>query len=172
MPYIPLLRAVEDEDEIVLPKRVPEMIRVPAAGLTGVCLSKSLFRMPTHWDGQRTVLCPAPKPCGLCETSAPKEYFLLGFWDNNENAAVWVQLTPPASRALLRDLKGLNRPLHGTVVKIGRARKKGNAPVVVQIDQWATAASKLPTMTDPQETLQRVFGSLDLTRNLLDAPVE
>lgn len=171
MPYIPLLRPVTDQDEIVLPKRIPEMIRVPAAGLTGLCLSESLFRLPTHWNGSRTVICPAPKECDLCETSELREYFLLGFHDNADRSVVWVQLTPPAGRMLLQQCRALNRPLHGTTVKITRARKKGNSPVSVAVDQWANCTSKLPILSDPQETIARVFASLDSTRKLLENPV-
>ena len=172
MPYVPLLRAVDAEEQILLPKRLPEMVRVPPQGMTGLCLSESLFRMPTHWDGKLTTLCQAPKDCELCQKAELREYFLLGFWDNFESSSVWVQLTPPAGRSLLAQCKQLNRPLHGTTVKITRARKKGNSPISVAVDQWANCASKLPTMASPQETIERVFGSRDPSRILHNECVE
>lgn len=172
MPYIPLLRSVEDQDEIVLPKKVPEMVRVPPTGFTGIVLSKTLFRLPTHWNGSRTTICTAPKDCELCNTSELREYYLVGFSDNNDRTPVWVQLTPPAGRSLLDQCKALNRPLYATVIKITRARKKGNSPISVAVDQWGHVAAKLPVMVDPQETMARVFGSLDLARQLHDERVE
>jgi hypothetical protein len=166
MPYIPLLRSVGVGEKIMLPKKIPEMIRVPGTGLSGICLSTVLFHMPIHWDGKRTVLCPDPKPCELCETAERRSYYLLGFWNIDESERCWVQLTPKPSDSLLEKLQQLNRPMLGTSVKIGRNRKKPNAPIWCTVDPYANYTGKLLPMDDPQETMCRVFGSLDLARQL------
>jgi len=165
MSKIPKLRPVFSADEIQPQKRVAELVRVPAdRSINAIVLCECLYEMPTHFDGQRTVLCSGEGHCEHCAHRAMRMYYLIASLDITTNTIVWVQLSQLAGESLLRQARQLERPLYGLKVTIGRVRKKKEAPITVDIDLYATVSDRLPKPMEPSETLERVFNSPKLAR--------
>jgi hypothetical protein len=165
MRKIPRLAPVTSLDDVPAEKKVPDMVRVPAAKpIVGVVICETIFSLPTHWDGSFTVICSGPGQCDLCPNVGLKPYFLLGVWDRNESIAKWVQLTSYAARSLLNQIQELQVPLYGLTVRIARERPTMKAPITCVIDRYATVQGRLPKPIDPQETIERVFGSPKTSR--------
>jgi hypothetical protein len=165
MEEFPTLRMTLSADEIAVPKRVPELIRVPAfPALHGIVLAKGLFEMPTHYNGSLTRLCVGPETCSLCKDHELRIYHLLALLNRNDGTVSWVQLTPDPARSLLQQIREAQRPLYGSTVKVGRVRKHISAPIYATLDPYANAHGNLPKPVDPSETIARCFGSIDPAR--------
>jgi hypothetical protein len=166
MSKIPRLKPVVSVNDIAVTRKVPEMVRVPAIDpIVGPVICEAIFSLPTHWAGGRTVICTGKEECEHCAHIGTKHYFLLAVWDRNESAAKWVQLTEHAAASLLNQIAELQIPLYGCVVRISRERKTLKAPITVVIDRYASVPGRLPKAIDPQETIERVFGSRDSSRS-------
>lgn len=160
MAFIPLLRPVSDPADIQPQKRVPELIRVPAdKPLCGVLVCTAPFHMPTHWTGERTVICGGPNACEHCPHRGIKDYYLVALLDKLSGVVSWIELTEYAASSLLHQLQQAQRPFHGSVVKIQRERKTMKAPITVAVDLYANVHGRLPQPLEPSETLERVFNS-------------
>jgi len=160
MAKIPRLRPVLSTDDITPQKRVPELIRVPAAkALTGILVCDSPFYMPTHFDGKFTVLCPGIDTCQLHTVRALRDYYLIALCDKNSGVVSWVQLSDHAAASLMRQIRDLERGFYGTCIKVGRERPHMQAPITVSVDQWANVSGRLRDPMTPEETLERVFNS-------------
>lgn len=166
MAKIPRLQPVVSVGDIAVTRKVPEMVRVPAIDpIVGPVICTSLYALPTHYVQGRTTICDGKEKCEHCAHISTKHYFLLGVWDRNESAPKWVQLTEHAAASLLNQIAELQVPLYGAVVRIARERKTMKAPITIVIDRYASVPGRLPAAIDPQETIERVFGSRDSTRS-------
>ena len=165
MARIPRLKAVSVHDEIRVEKRVPELLRVPwEKPVSGIALCNTLFEFPTHFDGQRTCICPGKETCDLCGLRPLRVYFLIALHDRNSGRVVWYQLTDRAADQLHRQLRESQKALFGSLVKIGREKKTPKSAVWVELDIYASPHGKLPKPLDPTETIERVFTSPKLAR--------
>lgn len=152
-------------DDVPIQRKVPEMIRVPAApALSGIAISATLFKLPTHYDGAITRLCPGEKTCALHESRELRLYYLLGFFDKRDAKVKWIQLTADAARSLIHQLEESQQALYGSCLKIARERPRIEAPVVIALDPYAKVHGRLCPPIDPQETIDRVFGTPDRPR--------
>jgi len=158
---------VSDATDIPRKQKVPEMIRVPwRSALNGAICSAGIFAMPTHYIGDRTVLCEGDE-CQWCEAASnSKWYGLLAIWDRNSTAPVWVQLTEDAAESLRSQITQLQVPFFGTVVRVGRVRAVYNAPITVAVDEHSRMSGRLTKPLLPDETIEKVFGSPKSTPNL------
>lgn len=164
MERIPKLNRVTSPGEVPTQRKVAELIRVPAIDpIIGYVCSDSIFSLPTHYVHPRTRICKGEDDCEFCGHYALKWYGLIAVWHRNDNAAKWVQLTSQAAHTLLNEVVRRQVPLHGLCVRIGRERKVKNAPIVIAIDDTMRVSARLPKPMDPQETIERVFGSRDST---------
>jgi len=160
MAKIPRLKMVSGSADIPKPRKVPELIRVPyKQALVGPICCDGIFSMPTHYVGDRTVLCEGEE-CHWCEQEVnSKWYGLIAIWDRNATVPVWAQLTPDAAESLRLQIATLQIPLYGTVVRLGRERPVYNAPITVTVDEHSKMNGRLAKPMVPDETLEKVFGS-------------
>jgi len=156
------LEGVTDLDQIVIPKRVPRVLRVPwHRTVEGVVLCDRLFKLPTHYVGKRTRLCSGKSNCEVHKSSPLRIYFLCAVFDQEEREAFWFQLPPAASKALLFGVKVLERPLFGVSVRVGRKWKDKNAPVVLHVENSTVRRVELQRPLNPDESVRRCFFSCD-----------
>jgi hypothetical protein len=138
---------------------------VPAVDpIVGIVVSDSIFALQTHYVHPRTRICLGDDECEFCGKIPLKWYGLIAILGRNDSQAKWVQLTSQAAAALLHEVSTRQLSLHGLCVRIARERKVKNAPIVVAIDEYSRVPSRLPRPMDPQETIERVFGSRDPSR--------
>jgi hypothetical protein len=168
-----LFRLISKAGEIEPREKVPELRRVPAdKAFHGPLLCDGVFAIPLHWTGQRRQRCyEASGFCAHCASCPRCDTFLVAIWDKNERRAIWAELTDHSADNLVEALAELQKPFYRTVVKISRERKTLKAPIVVEVDQWATVATKLPAPMLPDDTIIRVFESVNSTRRRKKKPV-
>lgn len=154
------LESVDSIDEIYVPRRVPRIERVPVvADVTGMVMCDRLFKLPTHFNGRRTVLCPGKSECDLHKTCALRVYFLCAIYESDQRELTWYQLPANAAKALLLGVKTLDRPLFGINVRVGRKWKDKNAPVTLSIDPYARPGTDHLKPVSPEESVKRCFFS-------------
>lgn len=160
MATVPRLNRVTSITDVPVERKVAEMIRVPAVDpICGAVVSDSIFALETHYVHPRTRICTGVRTCEFCNIIPIKWYGLIAVWDRNWTAPKWVQLTSQAAASLLQEVAARQLTLFGLCVRIGRQRKVKNAPIVISIDEYARVGSRLPKPMDPQETIERVFGT-------------
>jgi len=167
MAKIPRLKMVSGPTDIPLKRKVAELIRVPwRTALYGPLCSEGIFAMPTHYIGDRTVLCEGEQ-CEWCEAASnSKWYGIVAIFDRLSTAPVWCQLTEDAATSLDEQIKVLQMPFYGAVVRIGRTRAVYNAPITVTVEEHSRMSGRLVRAMVPDETLEKVFGSPNSTPNL------
>jgi hypothetical protein len=166
MDQIPRLARVTGRSDVPTDRKVPQLIRVPAIDpIVGIVVSDSIFALPTHFSEGRTRLCVGESACSMCGVAPTKWYGLIAVWSKMERRPMWVQLTSQAADRLLAEIEQRQMVLHGLSVRICRERKVKNAPIVITIDPYAHVPDGLPKPLDPQETIERVFGSRDSSRS-------
>jgi len=165
MARIPTLRPVSHTDEIVVQKKVPELLRVPCERpVIGIALCNTLFALPTHYNGERTSICTGPEECKECGHRALRVYYLLALYDRNTAITAWFQLPDRAAHSLLEQLRQAEKALYGSILQLSRERKTMKAPVRVALDVYSAVSGRLPKPMDPTETLERVFSEKKTTR--------
>lgn len=154
------LEAVESLDDIIVPKRVPRIERVPVvAPVEGTVVCDRLWKLPTHYYNKRTSICPGKSKCDIHKTAGFRLYFLCAIWSPSEREVTWYQLPAAAAKALLFGVKCLDRPLMGVQVKVARKWKDKNAPVVLSVDRYGAPNTQLPRPMTPEESVARCFFS-------------
>lgn len=168
-----LFRVITQPGQIEVRESVPELRRVPAdRAFHGPLLSDGVFEVPLHWTGSRRQRCYASTGfCAHCDKCPRCDSFLVALWDKNERRALWVELTDHAADNLALALEEANKPYYGTVVKIGRERKTIKAPILIELDTWATVSNRLPAAMLPDDTIIRVFESANTPRKRKKKPV-
>jgi len=155
-----VLESVDDLDQIQVPQRFPRIERVPWHRIVkGDVLCDRLFKLPTHFVGTRSQLCPGRAKCGHCKKLRLCVYFLCAVYDAEAREAIWYQLTPPAAKLLLLGVKTLGRPLFGAQVQISRKWKDKNAPVILAVDNYAMSRVSMHRPLTPEESVKRCFFS-------------
>jgi len=154
------LESVDDLEEIVVPKRVPRIERVPIIKeVEGVVCCDKLFKLPTHYANGRTSICEGKGSCALHKVAALRLYFLCAVYCSADRELTWYQLPANAAKALLFGTKTLGRPLFGTAIKIHRKWKEKNAPVVLHVNPYSTPQMGMPKPLTPEESVKRCFFS-------------
>jgi len=154
------LESVEDLDEIIVPKRVPRIERVPVLNaVEGTVVCDRLWKLPTHFASKRTSICPGKSTCTLHKIASLRIYFLCAVYVGEVREVTWFQLPANAAKALLFGVKTLGRPLLGTAVKIGRKWKDKNAPVTLSVNPYSSPTNGLPKPMTPEESVRRCFFS-------------
>jgi len=154
------LESVDDLDQIIVPKRVPRIERVPVlAPVEGTVVCDRLWKLPTHYHNKRTSVCPGKLECAIHKTAGFRLYFLCAVYTAADREVTWYQLPAAAAKALLFGVKCLERPLLGVQVKIGRKWKDKNAPVCLSVDRYSAPSAGLPKALTPHESVARCFFS-------------
>jgi len=154
------LEAVDDLDAIIVPTRVPRVLRIPHhRTVEGTVLCDHLFKLPTHYIGGRTRICSGKSACEVHKKAPLRIYYLCAIYDRDERETFWYQLPAAAGKALLFGIKTLGRPMLGAAVKVGRKWKDKNAPVILTIDRYTVVAPEQYKPLMPEESVRRCFFS-------------
>jgi hypothetical protein len=145
-------------DAVPVERKAPRLIRVPAAKpLKGWVVCDRLWKIATHWDGERSRLCTGDDcECRTRPVRPARTYYLIALYQTFEECSVWVQLTPEAVRSLQARYPDF-ASLLGREVEIGRTKKTFNAPVYVEVLNVYVTARNFGKPLEPHDTLQRCF---------------
>lgn len=154
------LLPVTSIEDIDVPERSPRIERVPFVDwVSGTVVCSELFFLPTHYANNRGRLCLGPDRCPWHKTTKLVPYYLVALYVSKEHRVTWFQLPPAAAKALLFGVGVLERPMYGLTITLKRKWKASNAPVMVEIDHYASQPTGLPRPLTPEKSVAKCFGN-------------